>query len=185
VGDRLVRGHLELRSLVAGDRAQRGVDAQEAAVERHQRHADRRRLERAPEALLGAVAGGDVGRDAGHAEDAAVGRGEREAQRHVGPAVEDLLEELGAARLEHLRPVVGAEAPAAHSQLDLVAPAAEDLAPRPARDALEFGVDDGEAAVAVLRVEDERRVVEGRVEQCAGPLQRGDVAVALEPSLAD
>jgi hypothetical protein len=45
---------------------------------------------------------------------------------------------------------VGAEAPAAHSQLDLVAPAAEDLAPRPARDALEFGVDDGEAAVAVF-----------------------------------
>jgi hypothetical protein len=75
---------------------------------------------------------------------------ERQVLEVVGTAVEHLLEELGPARLEHLRPVVGAEAPAAHSQFDLVAPAAEDLAPRPTRDALEFGVDDGEAAVAVL-----------------------------------
>jgi hypothetical protein len=80
---------------------------------------------------------------------------------------------------------VSAEAPTSHPQVQLLAPAAEDLGARATGDALELGVDDREAAVAVLRVEHERRVVEGRVQECAGALQRGDVAVALEPSLAD
>jgi hypothetical protein len=57
---------------------------------------------------------------------------ERQVLEVVGTAVEHLLEELGPARLEHLRPVVGAEAPAAHSQFDLVRPGGRGS--RPATD---------------------------------------------------
>ena len=53
VGDRGHRQALELRGRVAGDLAQRAVDAQEAEVGRGQRHPDRRLLEGGAEALLG------------------------------------------------------------------------------------------------------------------------------------
>ena len=53
MGDRGDRQALELRGRVAGDLAQRAVDAQEAEVGRGQRHPDRRLLEGGAEALLG------------------------------------------------------------------------------------------------------------------------------------
>src|SRR6185295_5977817 len=47
------RRALELVLVTAGDRAQRAVDLEEAAVDRGDRHADRRLLERGAEAGLG------------------------------------------------------------------------------------------------------------------------------------
>ena len=53
VGDRVVGRRLELLARVAGDLAERLVDAQEAPVERPHRHPDRRLVERRAEAVLG------------------------------------------------------------------------------------------------------------------------------------
>ena len=158
VGERPVGRRLELVGAVAGDRAQGVVDAQEAALQRHQRHPDRRRLEGAAEALLGAVPRGHVGRDAGHAEHAAVAAGDREAQRHVDAPVEHLLEDLRAVRVDRVG-AVRAEAPQRATGRQVLAGAAADLLAGEPGDALELRVDHREAALAVLRVEDQRSVV--------------------------
>jgi len=53
MGDVLEPQPLQLGGVVTGDLAERAVDAHEAAVERDQRHPDRRLVEGEPETFLG------------------------------------------------------------------------------------------------------------------------------------
>ena len=130
------------------------------------------------------MARGDVGRDAGHAGGAAVAAGQAEPQRHVRAPADDLLEQLGPARLHGLA-LVGAEALAVPGGEQVLAGPADDLTARAPGDALELGVDNGEPALAVLRVEDQGRMFERGVEQRSGLLELSLVPIATEPSSAN